>query len=116
MLGKNYLTIGNLPIPNPISTSISYKNIENINTSEAGTDLVNVTRLQKRTFKLTLNSSSFWLDKYITLCKVKQTVLTFREEEIDVRARLISADLVEDSANAVNTDGLYEVTIELTEI
>lgn len=116
MLGKKYLTIGDLPIPNPIKMSISYKNIENVNTSEAGTDLVNVTRLEKRIFKLQLNSSSFWLDKYTELCKIKQTILTFRDEEIPVRARIISADLVEDSANTDNTDGLYEVNIELTEI
>lgn len=116
MLGKKYLTIGDLAIPNPISTTISYKNIENVNTSEAGTDLVNITRLMKRTIKIQLNSSSFWLDRYVELCKVKQTVLYFRGEEIQVRARLTGASLIENSEMTNNTDGLYEVNIELLEI
>lgn len=116
MLGKKYITIGGLAIPNPSSLSISYENIESVNLSEAGTDLVNVTRLQKRAFSISLKASSFWRAKYKELCMMSQTILELEGEEILVRCRLSSEALIEHTEHAENTNGYWDISIELMEI
>lgn len=117
MLGDNYMTIGGLQVPNPKDgIQISFTNIEQTTQSEAGTDLAVVTRLQKRTFAFTANVTSFWLEKYLTLCGLAQTTLIFNSESITVRARVESASMVADSAYAANTDGLWTVGIKLIEV
>lgn len=116
MLGKNYLKIGDVYIPNPISFSESYTNIENVGNAESGRELVAVTRLLKRSWSLSFNCSSFWLDNLKELCAEPSTTLTFRNEEIDVRARLTGATLAENSVYSPGTEGYYTVEMAITEI
>lgn len=116
MLGKNFLKIDDLFIPNPLGMTVSIENIEITKKSEAGTTLSNVTRLGIRTWSLSIQATSFWLDRYIEICKKDQAILTYRSEQIPVECRLNSYDLVENSANVANTDGLWNVGLDIKEI
>lgn len=116
MLGKRYITIGDLPIPNPNEFSITYENIENVNISESGSDLVNVTKLQKRTWSLSINATSLWRARYLELTRRSQTTLTMNDETVAVRCRIDSERLVQNSELANNTDGLWVINISIMEI
>lgn len=115
MLGKKYIKLNGIAIPNPINNSIQYENVETVNKSEAGTDLVNVSLLGKRSWNLTANCSSYWKKKYEAFGKLTQMVMELEGETIPVRVRLNSADMVENSANVPNTDGLYVVSLTIYE-
>lgn len=116
MLGRNYLTIGEVPIPNPIDFSENYTDIENIGNAESGKELVMVTRLQKRSWSLTFQTSSYWLDILKELCMENSTTFTFRGETIVVRARLTGAAMAQYSAMRPESDGYYTVSMTITEI
>lgn len=116
MLGKKYIQIDGLRIPNPRAFSIGYENIETVNISEAGTELVQTTRLQKRTFSLELYSSSFWRNKYKEICKKQTSTLVLEDESILVRCRITGEQLLENSELVGNTNGLWIISLELVEI
>lgn len=117
MLGKNYITIGDVMIPNPVRFAIDSENIETVNESEAGTRLINVKRLNRRTWNLTANVSSYWREKLEALCLTEQTTLVIKEgNPIDITARLVSSELSPNSEKAQNTDGFWVLNIVLTEI
>lgn len=115
MLGKKYIKLNGIAIPNPVSNSIQYENVENVNTSEAGSDLINVSMLGKRRWNLTCNCSSYWKNIYEQLGLMLQTTMEIDDEEIDVRVRINSIDLVENSEHSQNTDGLWEVSLTISE-
>lgn len=116
MLGHNYLKIGGVSIPNPIDFSENYENIENVGTAESGRELVMVTRLQKRSWNLTFQCSSYWLDEIKFLCTANSTTFKFRNETITVRARLTSATMAQNSAMRPESNGYYTVSMTVTEI
>lgn len=115
MLGKNYIKLNGISIPNPISNSIAYENVETVNKSEAGTDLVNVSLLGKRSWSLSCNCSSHWKKIYEDIGKLTQTTMELEGEEIIVRVRIESADLIQNSALVPNTDGLYTINMTISE-
>lgn len=116
MLGKNYLKISNILIPNPTSFSENYTDLENVGTAESGRDLVSVIRLQKRSWSLTFDCTSRWLDEFKEIGQLKSTTMVFREESITVRVRLTSATLAPHSEYSKNTTGLYTLNMTITEI
>lgn len=117
MLGNNYMTIGGLLIPNPQGgIKIGYTNIEKRTQSEAGTDLVIVTRLKKRTISFTAKVGSDWKAEYERLCGLTQTQLVLDGETIDVTARIDSANMEKNSEFAKNTQGLWTLGIKLIEV
>lgn len=116
MLGSNYLTFAGVDLPNPVEFSISFENIENKNQSEAGTDLINVVRLKKRTFSAKFQCSSFWAGRIATLCSLNYGTLVYQSESITATARLKSTDLEENSERIPNTDGLWTVNVDFTEV
>ena len=116
-LGSNYMTLGGLPVPNPQKgIKIAYNNIEKTAQSEAGTDLVLVTRLMKRTFSFTAQVTSAWYDNFKTICANGTSTFVYQNESITVRARLSSAQLAPNSEYADGTDGLWTLGITLTEV
>ena len=116
-LGSNYMTIGGLSIPNPQKgIKIAYNNIEKTAQSEAGTDLVLITRLMKRTFSFNAQVTSEWYAKFRTLCSASTTTLLYQSESITVRARITSAQLAQNSEFAGGTDGLWTLGIQLIEV
>lgn len=116
MLGQKYLKLGGVSIPTPIDFTENYTDIENIGNAESGRDLVMVTRLQKRSWTLTCQVSSYWLDELKTLCAENSTTLVFRGESIPVRARLTGSQMAQYSYMNPESNGYYTVSMTITEI
>lgn len=115
MLGKNFLTVNGTPIPNPVDFDISLDEIENTRTSESGVDMVSVVRLDKHTFSGSWNLSSYWKNIFKGFAELPEVTLTFDGDEYTCRARGFSAKLVENSARAYQTNGLWEVSLDFIE-
>lgn len=114
MLG-NYLLFDGEKFPNPITPSMSAKTIENVNTSEAGTDLVVVVRPAKRSWSFTFNLSSRRRDIIREICKKESVTMTYMGTSYSVRVRDFTERLVSGSEWIATTEGLYEVTVKVTE-
>lgn len=117
MLGHGYLTFNSVVIPNPVEMSEDYENIENTSQSEEGTDLVNIVRLQKLSLSCKFNCSSYWKNELLTLAALSGATLIYNGTTYtDVRFRISSCGLVENSETCGNTDGLWEVSGVFTEV
>lgn len=115
-LGRNYLTLNGVSLPNPDNWQIKYNHIESVKQSEAGDDLGIVTRLNKRTFSASFNSTSYGADKLKQICSLTTCTLVYRGESITVRPRLNVDKLQSGSEYLSNTDGLFVVSLTLTEV
>lgn len=115
-LGRNYVNLNGVALPNPESWQIKYTHLENVKQSEAGNDLGIVTRLNKRTFSATFNCTSYGADKLKAICSLTTCVLNYRGESIEVRPRLSVDKLQPGSEYLSNTDGLFVVSLALTEV
>ena len=114
MLGY-YLKFNNEAFPNPITPTMQSKTIENVNQSEAGTDLVCIVRASKKSWSFKFNLSSKKRDILRTICEQESTSMTYMGTTYTVRVRDPQERLVQNSEWAANTDGLYEVTVKVTE-
>ncbi len=112
MISISYNSI-NLPIG---VFKISYSNIEKNNTSEAGTDITNVVRLQKRTFSITYSADSYLLNQLLQITNQPEGIFHYMEEDIPVRARISNSDLLKKSEIVPNTNGLWNVSLQFIEI
>lgn len=118
MLGNNFMTFENVAIPNPDpgGFSIDYENIENEAVAEDGSTVGTVTTLQKRTFNLTVTVSSKWFDRFLVLTRLTSGTLVFRGESIEAKARITSAPMIAWSQYTKRTDGLWTISISISEI
>lgn len=116
MLGKKYLQINGVAVPNPVSLKIDYEADETISLSEAGTELVRVRRLNKRKFSGTWNLSSFWLNKFEEWCTSNSVMLTYQGQTYYCRMRDFNPQLVENSEYTETSEGLWTISPTLTEI
>lgn len=115
MLGKGYIKLNGETIPNPKNLKISYANTENIKMSETAEDIGTVTRLGKRTFQFTFQSSSRGRDKIKSYCLLPSITLTYKSEQISGRLRITGENLFEGSEYAPRTDGLWTLTVSFIE-
>lgn len=112
MLGR-YIKIDNEVMPNPVTFSMSYPPDENVFTSEAGTQLTNIRRLDRFTFTASFNCSSRLRDSLIAKCQTPSVEVKIDEgDAISGRLRL-SGDitLVENSELTGGTQGLWTVSV-----
>lgn len=114
MLG-NYLKFNGVEFPNPITPSMSSKTLENIATSEAGTDLVCVIRASKKSWSFNFNLSSSKRDVLKAICREESTTMNYMGENYTVRVRDYSEKLVQDSEWLSTSEGLYQVSVKVTE-
>ena len=115
MLGKGYIKLNGETIPNPTNLKIAYQNTENIKTSETAEDVGTTTRLGKRTFQFTFQSTSHGRDKIKAYCMMTEIVLTYKNEEINGRLRITGDALFAGSERAPRTDGLWTLTVNFIE-
>lgn len=108
-------TFNSVSLPNG-TYSVGYQNIENVAQSEAGTDLTIVTRLKKRAITATYKVDSHVLPILEDASDRSQASMTFCGSTFIARCRMTSCNLVEDSENVENTEGLWEVTLVFTEV
>ena len=118
MLGRRFLQVDGQAVPNPVpgTFKIEFNPDETIETSEAGTELGSVKRLDKRTFSGTWQLTSFWLKQFEQFCKLRTVTLTYQGHDYTTRARGYNPQLAPDSEYTAGTDGLWTVNITFTEI
>lgn len=116
MLGSNYIII-NTRQYTPTSFNYSLQSDENVFKSAAGTELVNIVRLDKHIFNLSWEGiGSDLLDEIEALCKEPTVTIVFRSEEYTCRARGIAPQLLNKAYKYKRSDGLWNISIELTEL
>ena len=116
MLGKKYIKIDNVAIPNPTRFKVKRTNIESVLVSEAGTDMTDTTRLMKRVISCSFNCSSFFHDQLIDICLQESAIVKIgNESPFDARIRMNTDDLVENSELTEGTDGLWTVGLTIYE-
>ena len=114
MLG-NYLAFNDVEFPNPLPPTMQIKTIENVNTSEAGTDLVVVVRPAKRSWSFNFNLSPTKKTLLQELCAREKVTMTYMGNTYTVRLRDFSEKLVEGSEWLRSVNGLYECSVTVTE-
>ena len=116
-MGK-FLKINNTAIPNTKEGgfTVSPNLIETVNQSEAGTDLVAVTRTSKPTFTMSFDLTSTWRDKLNAYSKLLSVTLTVDGVSYVGRFRAGNQALVGNSAHTENTNGLWTCTYTFTTI
>ena len=115
-------TINNVTIPVPIAWDETPEVVENVNTTEAGTDVVDVLRVDKLTVTASYDVSSAWLATFKGWNK-STSALTVKIYDADqnayvtryMRMRNFSQSLVKDSDRTKDTIGLWNVTFDLIE-
>ena len=116
MLGKKYIKIDNVAIPNPTRFRIKRTNIESVLVSEAGTDMTDTTRLMKRVISCSFNCSSFFHDQLIDICSRGEALVKIgKETAFEARIRMNNDDIVENSETTDGTDGLWTVSVTIYE-
>lgn len=115
MLGKYYIALDSLGLPNPVKQSHDPGLLEEVNASEAGTDLVTVVRTSKAVFSWTWHVESKLHDTLIEFGEQRETTLLYRGKTYTGRFRVLSSELVEGSAMTEGTDGLYEISATFIE-
>ncbi len=114
--------INNTPIPVPIEWSENSSVVENAMTTEAGTDVVDVLRVDKLTVTASFDVSSSWLATFkgwanstsALAVKIYDPV-TDAYVERSMRIRNFISNLVPNSDNTSGTIGLYNLTFDLIE-
>lgn len=116
MLGSDYIQINSISYT-PSNFSYALHADEDVFKSAAGTDLVNVVRLDKHIFTLSWEGiDSDLLDQIEALCKEPTVTLTYRLHDYTCRARGISPQLLNKSYKYRRSDGLWNMQITLTEL
>lgn len=116
MLGKRFLQINGVAIPNPTGFSPTMTADETISLSEAGTELGRVRRLDKHEFTGTWNLTSFWLKKFEEWCTSNTITLTYQGRDYVCRMRGYNPVLANNSEYVETSEGLWTVSPTFTEI
>lgn len=120
---KNYpIKINNVAIPFSGSMSEKYDTIETVNTSEAGTDIVQTERLGKLTLSISYKILSDWIPTFETWAfeNSYKTVSIFNlvtnaYVSKQMRMRNYQKKLVKNSQDLTVTTGIWEVSFDLIE-
>ena len=121
MLSDYPIKFGQETIFTPESWEESSEVIENVNTTEAGTDQISVTRYDKLSISCSFLCSSIWAKKFKEYSKQNEiAVSTYdlideRYNTRIMRIRNFSASLVANSWNTRNTEGLWNISFNLEE-
>lgn len=110
-----YLKFNNTIFPNPVSASMTSKTLENVTTSESGSDLVVMIRPSKKSWSLSFNLTSKTKDILKALCLEESVTMSYMGTNYTVRVRDYQEKLVKDSEWIDRTDGLFECSVKITE-
>lgn len=116
MLGKQYISINMVPIPNPVTLDISMETVEKISQSEAGTDIVQSVRSSKMSGSMNMQLSSYWADRMEDFCALDDVSVLIGGKSYHCRLRKFKKSLVENSEYTYGTDGLWKVSVSIMEI
>lgn len=114
MLG-DYLKFNNVTFPKPIAPTMASKTLENVSTSEAGTDLVCVIRASKKNWNFKFNLTSAKKDVIKALCAEESVSMYYMGNTYIVRLRDYSERFIDGSEYLDRTNGLFEVSVKAVE-
>lgn len=116
------IKINNTSIPVPIAWSENPAVVENAMTTEAGTDVIDVLRVDKLTVTASFDVSSVWLATFKGWSNSTSALtvdiydpITNAYKQRSMRIRNFVANLVKDSDNTSGTIGLYNLSFDLIE-
>lgn len=116
MLGDNYITINNVAYT-PSEFSYKIQADENVFKSAAGTELLNINRLDKHIFTASWEGiDSTLLDALEALCQLPTVTLVYRSHSYTCRVRGIAPELIKKSYKYRRSDGLWNVSFTMTEL
>lgn len=114
--------INNIIIPVPIAWNEISEVIENAMTTEAGTDVIDVMRVDKLTVNASFNVSSAWLSTFKDWSKSTSALTVQIYDAVsgayvsrNMRIRNFNYSLVQNSDRTSGTIGLWELTFDLIE-
>ena len=116
------IEINSTKIPVPISWNETAEVVENVNTTEAGTDVIDVLRVDKLSVNASFNVSSTWLATFKGWAN-STSALTVKIYDSAtnayvtryMRIRNFAYSLVENSDRTAGTYGLWSLTFDLIE-
>ena len=116
MLGAEYIKINNVKYT-PSTFSYAIQSDEDVFKSAAGTELLNIVRLNKHVFTLTWEGiDSTLLDTLEGYCKVPTVTFNYRSTDYTCRARGIAPQMLNKSYKYRRSDGLWNITITFTQL
>lgn len=116
------IEINSTKLPVPISWNETAEVVENVNTTEAGTDVIDVLRVDKLSVNASFNVSSTWLATFKGWAN-STSALTVKIYDSAtnayvtryMRIRNFAYSLVENSDRTAGTYGLWNLTFDLIE-
>lgn len=116
------ITINSTPIPVPIAWNETSEVVENVNTTEAGTDVSDVLRVDKLSVNATFDVSSNWLATFKGWANATSALTVKIYDPVTnayatryMRIRNFISALVQNSDRTSGTVGLWELTFDLIE-
>ena len=116
MLGPEYISINGTGYT-PTDFSYSLEADEKVFKSAAGTELVNIVRLDKHIFNASWEGiTSALLDALEALCQLPTVTLIYRGNTYICRVRGIAPQLLRKSYKYRRSDGLWNASFTMTEL
>ena len=116
MLGENYLTINGVGYT-PSQFSYELSTIEEVTESEAGTELIDVKRLDKHIFHATWEGiDATFLEALESMCMARTVTLGYGGGTYVCRARGINPQLANKAWKYRHSNGIWNVSITFTQI
>lgn len=116
MLGENYLTVNGVGLT-PSQFSYEFSPIEEVTESEAGTELIDVKRLDKRVFHASWEGiDATLLGALEDMCTTRTVTLGYDGETYVCRARGINPQLANKAWKYRHSNGIWNVSITFTQI
>lgn len=116
-LGSNFFVVNGTVVLPPTSMTISTESIEDLNVSEAGTDLSVVTRLGKRVFDCSWEGVTGALaDQLEGYANQASVTLTYDGTAYTCRARDFSRAMAKKSYLSATQKGYWTVTLKFTQV
>ena len=116
------IEINSTKIPVPISWNETAEVVENVNTTEAGTDVIDVLRVDKLSVNASFNVSSTWLATFKGWANATSALTVKIYDSATnayvtryMRIRNFAYSLVENSDRTAGTYGLWSLTFDLIE-
>lgn len=121
MLSDYPTLINTVALIRPTGWTEEYGTIETVNQTEAGTDVVDVTRRGKMTITASFKCSSFWAKKFIDWYSLATLTVKIYDPssngyiEHNMRMRDLKKKTIKHSEKISYGNGLYEVSFKLVE-
>lgn len=116
-LGRQFLTIDNILLPETSSFEIEHEHLENVFQTEDGHDVSVRIRPMKRTFNVAWEGADQTLKAYAEyFCNARTVTVLFDNSTIFCRARDLKESLVRYSNRYTGSKGLWNISFTLKEI